>query len=70
MSKNVYDLIVGICSAVDILANSISVYLLSQGKIDATAAAVVADVTVTVTGLVLGVCSRYIKEDVQKKKSK
>lgn len=70
MSKNVYDLIVGICSAVDILANSISVYLLSQGKIDAKAAASIADVTVGVTGLVLGVCSRYIKEDVQKKKSK
>ena len=70
MSKNVYDLIVGICSAVDILANTFSVFFLAQGKIDAKTSAVIADVTVTVTGLVLGVCSRYIKEDVQKKKSK
>ena len=69
MSKNVYDLIVGICSAVDILANTISVFFLSQGKIDGKTASVIADVTVGVTGLVLGVCSRYIKDaPVQKKK--
>jgi len=69
MSKNVYDLIVGICSAVDILANTISVFFLSQGKIDGKTANVIADVTVGVTGLVLGVCSRYITDaPVQKKK--
>ncbi len=69
MSKNVYDLIVGICSAVDILANTISVFFLSQGKIDGKTASVIADVTVGVTGLVLGVCSRYITDvPVQKKK--
>ena len=69
MSKNVYDLIVGICSAVDILANTISVFFLSQGKIDGKTASVIADVTVGVTGLVLGVCSRYITDaPIQKKK--
>lgn len=69
MTKNVYDLIVGICSAVDILANTISVFFLSQGKIDGKTANVIADVTVGVTGLVLGVCSRYITDaSVQKKK--
>lgn len=69
MTKNVYDLIVGICSAVDILANTISVFFLSQGKIDGKTASVIADVTVGVTGLVLGVCSRYITDaPVQKKK--
>ena len=69
MTKNVYDLIVGICSAVDILANTISVFFLSQGKIDGKTASVIADVTVGVTGLVLGVCSRYITDSpVQKKK--
>lgn len=68
MSKNVYDLIVGICSAVDILANTFSVFFLKQGKIDAIAAASIADITVGVTGIVLGVCSRYIKEDLTKKK--
>ena len=31
MSKNVYDLIVGICSAVDILANTISVFFFVTG---------------------------------------
>lgn len=68
MTKNIYDLIVGICSAVDIIANTLSVYFCSVGKIDGKTAGVIADATVGVTGLVLGVCSRYIKEDLTKKK--
>ena len=68
MTKNVYDLIVGICSAVDILANTFSIYFLSVGKIDGRTAGVIADATVGVTGIVLGICSRYVTDGLTKKK--
>ncbi len=68
MSKNLYDLIIGICSAVDILSNTVSVYLLAQGKIDGKTAGAIADVTVGVTGIVLGVCSRYVTDNTIEKK--
>ena len=68
MTKNVYDLIVGICSAVDVLANTFSIYFMSIGKIDGKTAGVIADATVGVTGLVLGICSRFVTDNVTKKK--
>lgn len=68
MTKNVYDLIVGICSAIDVLANTFSIYFLSVGKIDGKTAGVIADTTVGITGLVLGICSRYVTDDLTKKK--
>lgn len=68
MTKNVYDLIVGICSAVDVLANTFSIYFLSVGKIDGRTAGVIADTTVSLTGIILGICSRYVTDDLTKKK--
>ncbi len=66
--RAVYDLIVGICSAVDVLANTFSIYFLSIGKIDGKTAGVIADATVSVTGIILGICSRFVKDDLTKKK--
>lgn len=63
MTKNFYDLLVGISVAINGLADTISIYLLSVGKIDGRTAAVVADVTATLTGLALGICSRYIEDN-------
>ena len=68
MTKNLYDLIVGISVAVNGLADTLSIYLLATGKIDGKTAAIITDVTVT--GLVLGICSRYIPEGEQKKLAK
>lgn len=70
MTKNLYDLLVGISVALNGLADTISIYLLATGKIDGKTAAIITDVTVTVTGLVLGICSRYIPEGEQKKLAK
>ena len=68
MSKNVYDLLVGVSVALNGLADTISIYLLATGKIDGKIAGLIADTTVAVTGLALGICARFIKEDVTKKK--
>lgn len=62
MTQNLYDLLVGISVALYGLADTISIYLLATGKIDGKTAAIITDVTVTVTGLVLGtwyLCSLY-----------
>lgn len=67
MTKNVFDLITGIATAVDGVAGTLSVFLLSTGKISGVTASVITDVTVTLTGLVLGICSRYIKDEKTKK---
>lgn len=70
MTKNLYDLLVGISVALNGLADTISIYLLAIGKIDGKTAAIITDVTVTVTGLVLGICARYIPEGEKKKLAK
>ena len=63
MSKNVFDLITGIATAIDGLASTISIFLFSTGKISGVTAGVIADTTVALTGIVLGICSRYIKDE-------
>lgn len=68
MSKNFYDLLVGIATAINGLAGTISVYLLATSKIDGKTASLITDVTVGVTGLVLGICSRYIDDTKKLKK--
>ena len=68
MTKNVYDLLVGLAAVVDGLASTLSIYFFSIGKIDGKTAGVIADTTVAVTGLVLGVCSRYITDKPVEKK--
>lgn len=52
------------------LADTISIYLLATGKIDGKTAAIITDVTVTITGLVLSICARYIPEGEKKKLAK
>ena len=68
MSKNFYDLLVGISVAVNGLADTISVYLLATGKIDGKIAGLIVDTTVAVTGLALGICVRFVKDSVITKK--
>ena len=69
MTKNFYDLLVGIVTAVEGLIGSFCIYFGVTGKIDGKTAAAIADSAVVVGGAVLGVCARFIKEDVTKKKT-
>ena len=41
--------------------------ILNQFKYQNTAG-VIADTTVSLTGIILGICSRYVKDDLTKKK--
>lgn len=68
MTKNFYDLLVGISVAINGLAVTISTYLLATGKIDGKTAGLISDTTVAVTGLALGICSRFIKDGTIEKK--
>ena len=68
MTKNLFDLIVGIVTAVEGVVSAFCVYFAATGKIDAKIANAIADSVIGVGGLALGICSRFIKEDVTKKK--
>lgn len=68
MSKNFYDLLVGISVAINGLADTVSIYLLATGKIDGKIAGLIADTTVAVTGLALGICARFIDDTKKAKK--
>lgn len=70
MSKNVYDLIVVIVTAVEGLTSGICVYLTSIGKLDVKVANAIADSVIGIGGLGLGIASRFIKEDLTKKVEK
>ena len=70
MTKNLYDLLVGISVAINGLADTISIYLLAVGKVDGKTAGLIADTTVAVTGVILGICARFIPEGEQKKLAK
>ena len=68
MTKNFFDLLVGIVTAVEGLVTAFCVYFAATGKIDSKIANAIADSVIGVGGLALGICSRFIKEDVAKKK--
>ena len=68
MTKNFFDLLVGIVTAVEGLVTAFCVYFAATGKIDSQIANAIADSVIGVGGLALGICSRFIKEDVTKKK--
>ena len=68
MTKNFFDLLVGIVTAVEGIVSAFCVYFASTGKIDVKIANAIADSVIGVGGLALGICSRFIKEDVTKKK--
>ena len=68
MTKNFFDLLVGIVTAVEGLVTAFCVYFAATGKIDSKIANAIADSVIGVGGLALGICSRFIKEDVTKKK--
>ena len=68
MTKNFYDLLVVIVTAIEGLVSGFCVYFASTGKIDIKIANAIADSVIGVGGLVLGICSRFIKNDVTKKK--
>lgn len=68
MTKNFFDLLVGIVTAIEGVVSAFCVYFASTGKIDAKIANAIADSVIGVGGLALGICSRFIKEDLAKKK--
>lgn len=70
MTKNVFDLITAIVTAVEIAADGIFTYLGVTGKLDAKAATAWAGSVTIIGGAVLGVCARFIPEGEQKKLAK
>ena len=70
MTKNVFDLITAIVSAVEIAADGIFTYLAATGKLDAKTAVAWAGSVTIIGGAVLGVCARFIPEGEQKKLEK
>jgi hypothetical protein len=70
MTKNVFDLITAIVSAVEIAADGIFTYMAATGKLDAETAVAWAGFVTIIGGAVLGVCARFIPEGEQKKLAK
>lgn len=68
MTKNFYDLLVGIVSAVEGVIGSFCVYFGVTGKIDGKTAVAIADSAVVIGGAVLGVCVRFVKDGTIEKK--
>lgn len=68
MKRTFFDLLVVIVTAVEGVVSGVCVYLAATGKIDTKIANAIADSVIGVGGLTLGICSRFIKEDVTKKK--
>lgn len=68
MTKNFFDLLVAIVTAVEGVVSGVCVYIAATGKIETKIANAIADSVIGVGGLALGICSRFIKEDLTKKK--
>ena len=66
MSKNLYDLIVGLVTAAEVAADAIFVYLGATGKMDLKTATAWGGSVTIIGNAALGVCARFIKEDVKK----
>lgn len=68
MTKNFFDLLVGIVTAVEGLVSAFCVFFAATGKIDTKVANAIADSVIGAGGLALGICSRFITDEVSKKK--
>lgn len=68
MTKNFFDLLVVIATAVEGLVSGFCVYFASTGKIDVKIANAIADSVIGISGLALGICSRFIKDQPTIKK--
>lgn len=62
MTKNFYDLLVGIVTAIEGICGSVCVYLGVTGKIDGKTAGAISDSALIIGGAVLGVCARFITD--------
>jgi len=67
MSKNVFDLVTAIVTGLEVIADGVCVFLGSTGKIDAKTATAIGGSVTIVGGAVLGVCARFITDNVTKK---
>ena len=70
MTKNFYDLLVGIVTAIEGVTGSICVYLGVTGKIDGKTAGAITDSALIIGGAVLGVCARFITDTTNGNKGK
>lgn len=68
MTKNFYDLLVVIVTAIEGLVSGFCVYFASTGKIDTKIANAIADSVIGVGGLSLGICARFIDDTKKLKK--
>lgn len=67
MSKNFYDLLVGIVTGIEVLAEAIFVFLGATGKMDLKVSTAWAGSVTIIGGAVLGVCARFIDDTKAKK---
>ena len=68
MSKNIYDLIVGIVTGIEVIADAVFVFLGATGKMDLKFATAWAGSVTIIGGAVLGVCARFIEDTKKAKK--
>lgn len=68
MSKNFYDLLVGIITGIEVIADAVFVFLGVTGKIDQKVATAWAGSVTIIGGAILGVCARFIDDTKKLKK--
>lgn len=68
MSKNIYDLIVGIVTGIEVIADAVFVFLGATGKMDLKLSTAWAGSVTIIGGAVLGVCARFIDDTKKAKK--
>ena len=67
MSKNVFDLITAIVTGLEVIAEGVCVFLGATAKLDVKTATAIGGSVTIVGGAVLGVCARFITNEVEKK---
>ena len=68
MSKNLYDLIVAVVTGLEVISDGVFVYLGVTGRMDARTATTWGGSVTIIGNAVLGVCARFIKDGIEKKK--
>ena len=68
MSENIYDLIVGIVTGVEVIADAVFVFLGATGKMDLKISTAWAGSVTIIGGAILGVCARFIDDTKKAKK--
>ena len=63
MTKNFYDLLVAIVTAVELVGEGVCVFLAKSGKVDTFTATAIGGSFPIAGNAVLGICARFIKDE-------